>query len=169
LEGASYWLIRSAPLTIKEFLWAKFWSSLIPLLVVSEIMIVVSNYLLKATPFMMSLGIITVFIMTFGITSLGVGMGAMFPRFKHDNPAQIPSGFGGIVCMLVTLSFIGVVVLLEAWPVYKIFMSQNVGQKITLLIWMKIYISIFTALVVNFLAILLPIMIGTTRLMKQES
>jgi ABC-2 type transport system permease protein len=40
LEGAAFWIIRSAPLTISDFLWAKFWSSLLPLLVLAEILIV---------------------------------------------------------------------------------------------------------------------------------
>ena len=62
--------------------------------------------------------------MTFGITALGVGLGAVFPRFKHENVAQIPTGFGGIVYMLVTMLFIGSVILLEAWPVYRIFTSK---------------------------------------------
>ena len=57
---------------------------------------------------MMGLGIVTVFMMTFGITALGVGLGAVFPRFKHENVAQIPTGFGGIVYMLVTMLFIGI-------------------------------------------------------------
>jgi ABC-2 type transport system permease protein len=92
LEGASFWIIRSAPLSISTFLWAKFWSSLLPLLVLAEALIILSNTLLKVTPFMMELGIVTVFTMTFGITSLGVGLGAVFPRFKHENVAQIPDG-----------------------------------------------------------------------------
>ncbi len=76
----------------------------------AEVLIVLSNTLLKVTPFMMSLGIVTVFMMTFGITSLGVGLGAVFPKFKHENVAQIPTGFGGIVYMLMTMLFIGVVI-----------------------------------------------------------
>jgi ABC-2 type transport system permease protein len=88
LEGASFWIIRSAPLSISTFLWAKFWSSLLPLLVLAEALIILSNTLLKVTPFMMELGIVTVFTMTFGITSLGVGLGAVFPRFKHENVAH---------------------------------------------------------------------------------
>ncbi len=62
----------------------------------------------------MELGIVTVFTMTFGITSLGVGLSAVFPRFKHENVAQIPTGFGGIVYMLVTMLFIGAVIIIEA-------------------------------------------------------
>jgi len=51
----------------------------LPLLVLAEVLIVLSNILLKASPLMMAIGVVTVALMTFGITSLGVGMGAIFP------------------------------------------------------------------------------------------
>jgi len=168
LEGASFWIIRSAPLSVRHFLWAKFWSSLLPLLVLSEILIVLSNTLLKVTPFMMWLGIATVFVMTFGITALGVGLGAVFPKFKHENVAQIPTGFGGIVYMLLTMLFIGIVILLEAWPVYKIFMAQTVGFNLSITGWISIAISIVAVLAVNVLALFLPMKIGLERLKQRE-
>jgi ABC-2 type transport system permease protein len=168
LEGASFWIIRSAPLSIEDFLWAKFWSSLLPLLVLSEILIVLSNTLLKVTPFMMWLGIATVFVMTFGITALGVGLGAVFPKFKHENVAQIPTGFGGIVYMLLTMLFIGIVITLEAWPVYKIFMAQTAGYNVSIMGWISIAISIVAVLAVNALALYLPMKIGLERLKKRE-
>ncbi len=169
LEGASFWIIRSAPLSIKSFLLAKFWSSLLPLLVLSEMLIIVSNILLRVTPFMMILGVITVFIMTFGITALGVGLGSVFPKFKHENVAQIPTGFGGIVYMLLTMLFIGVVITFEAWPVYKIFMAQTMGSRITTRGWILITGSAAIVITVNILALILPIKIGITRLLDRET
>jgi ABC-2 type transport system permease protein len=168
LEGASFWFIRAAPLSLKEFLWAKFWSSLLPLLVLSEILIVLSNFLLNVTRLMMVLGIGTVFMMTFGITALGIGLGAVFPRFKHNNVAQIPTGFGGIVYMLLTMLFIGSVILLEAWPVYRIFMAQTTGSRISILAWVPIIASFLAVIVINVLAIVLPLKIGYARLLQTE-
>jgi len=169
LEGASFWIIRSAPLSLRAFLWAKFWSSLLPLMVLSEILIVLSNTLLKVTPFMMWLGIVTVFLMTFGITALGVGLGAVFPRFKHENVAQIPTGFGGIVYMLLTMMFIGVVVALEAWPVYRIFTAQTMGYQVGISGWVTIAVSIIVVLIVNIYALYLPMKIGLARLKQHET
>jgi ABC-2 type transport system permease protein len=168
LEGASFWIIRSAPLSINDFLWAKFWSSLLPLLILSEVLIVLSNTLLKVTPFMMALGIVTVFLMTFGITALGVGLGAAFPRFKHENVAQIPTGFGGIVYMLMTMLFIGTVIILEAWPVYRVFMASAFGGRIPPSGWLVIVVSVLLTLIVNVVAFLLPMKIGLKRLQERE-
>ena len=168
LEGAAFWIVRSAPLSLGDLLWAKFWSSLLPLLVLAEILIVLSNHLLKVTAFMMGLGIVTVFIMTLGITALGIGLGAVFPRFKHDNVAQIPTGFGGIVYMLVTMMFIGMVVTFEAWPVYRIFMAQTLGRQISITDWTAIAASFAVVIAVNILAVFLPMKIGLKRLSQRE-
>ncbi|HUI67701.1 MAG TPA: hypothetical protein VL087_05795 [Nitrospirota bacterium] len=168
LEGASFWIVRAAPISIRDFLWGKFWSSLLPLLVLAEVLIVLSNTLLKVTPFMMDLGIVTVLMMTFGITSLGVGLGAVFPKFKHENVAQIPTGFGGIVYMLMTMLFISVVIVLEAWPVYRIFTTQTFGGHISLPGWVIIAISFSMVVVVNILALFLPMKIGLNRLKQRE-
>jgi ABC-2 type transport system permease protein len=136
--------------------------------VLAEILIVLSNTLLKVTPFMMGLGIVTVFMMTFGITALGVGLGAVFPKFKHENVAQIPTGFGGIVYMLVTMLFIGAVITLEAWPVYRIFSAQTMGGCITPAVWLSITLSFLVVLAVNVLALILPMKIGVKRLLQRE-
>jgi ABC-2 type transport system permease protein len=168
LEGASFWIIRSAPISLRKFLWAKFWSSLLPLLVLSEALIVLSNMLLKVTPFMMVLGIATVFMMTFGITALGIGLGAVFPRFRYDNVAQIPTGFGGIVYMILTMLFIGTVILFEAWPVYKIIMAQAVGSRISVLGWISIASSFVFVFAVNIMALFLPLKVGVNRLLNHE-
>ncbi|HXY54987.1 MAG TPA: hypothetical protein VEM40_10000 [Nitrospirota bacterium] len=168
LEGASFWIIRAAPISIRDFLWAKFWSSLLPLLVLSEVLIILSNTLLKVTPFMMDLGIVTVFMMTFGITSLGVGLGAVFPKFKHENVAQIPTGFGGIVYMIIAMMFIGVVIVLEAWPVYRIFTVQTLGGRISLSGWAGIAVSFIMVVIVNIVALFLPMSMGMNRLKEGD-
>jgi ABC-2 type transport system permease protein len=168
LEGEAFWIIRSSPLPLRDFLWAKFWSSLLPLLVLAEVLTVLSNTLLTVTPFMMALGIVTVLLMTFGITALGVGLGAVFPRFKVENAAQIPTGFGGIVYMLLTMIFIGVVVTLEAWPVYRIFTAQTMGKHISPSGWFGIGFSFVLVLVINIAALFLPMEEGLKRLKQRE-
>ena len=168
LEGESFWIIRSSPLPLADFLWAKFWSSVLPLLVLGEVLIVLSNVLLRVSPFMMAIGVVTVGLMTFGIAGLGVGMGAMFPRFRYENVAQIPTGFGGITYMIVTMLFIGTVVTLEAWPIYRVFLSQSIGAGMGPGKWTGVIMAFLAVIAVNALAAVLPIQIGLKRLLDRE-
>ncbi len=168
LEGESFWIVRSSPLPLKDFLWAKFWSSVLPLLVLAEVLIVLSNILLKVSGIMMIIGVATVFLMTIGIAALGVGMGAAFPRFRYENVAQIPTGFGGIAYMIVTLLFIGAVITLEAWPVYRIFLAQSLGAGLGPAKWAWMALAFLLVIALIVLAVILPIKIGLKRLLDRE-
>lgn len=168
LEGESFWIVRSSPLPLKDFLWAKFWSSALPLLVLAEVLIVLSNILLKVSGLMMIIGVATVFLMTIGIAALGVGMGAAFPRFRYENVAQIPTGFGGIAYMIVTLLFIGAVITLEAWPVYRIFLAQSLGAGLGPAKWAWMALAFLLVIALIVLAVILPIKIGLKRLLDRE-
>ena len=51
-EGAAFWIIRTAPITYRDFLWSKFWSGLVPLLLMSLTLTVVANEFLAVAPFL---------------------------------------------------------------------------------------------------------------------
>ncbi len=51
-EGAAFWIIRTAPISLQDFLWSKFWTGLVPVLVLTEILIVAGNELLGVDPFL---------------------------------------------------------------------------------------------------------------------
>ncbi len=168
LEGESFWIVRSSPLPLKDFLWAKFWSSVLPLLVLSEVLIVVSNILLKVSGLMMSIGVATVFLMTIAIAALGIGMGAAFPRFRYENVAQIPTGFGGIAYMIVTMMFIGAVITLEAWPVYRIFLAQAMGAGMGPAKWAWVALTFVLVIALIVISVILPMKSGLKRLLDRE-
>ena len=123
---------------------------------------------MNATHFMIWLSAITIGCMTFGITSLGIGLGTYFPRFKVENVSQIATGFGGMIYMIAAVSFIGLVVILEARPVYLFFMSRLrslplTGEELT-----EIVVLLFIALVLNVIAFILPMKLGLRKLASLE-
>jgi ABC-2 type transport system permease protein len=118
LEGKAYWILQTAPIPLRSLLWSKFWINVVPLLLLGETLVFLSNLLLRVPPWMMMLSLVTVFLMTFGITAIGVGVGALYPKFGFDNAAEIPTSFGGVVCMIFSIGFIALVVMIEAWPIY---------------------------------------------------
>lgn len=169
IERQAFWLIKTSPLSLKKFLWSKFWMSLIPLLILAEILTVVTNYLLKVTDFMMGLSMVTIFFMTFSITSLGIGMGAIYPRFKHGNTAEISSGFGGLMYMIYAIGLIALTIVLEARPVYILFMHHFQKLSIPMWFYLEITVAIFLILLINFAATIFPIRYGLKHLDSMEN
>jgi len=168
MEGKSFWIIRSAPLELKGFVQTKFWMNFFFLFILAEILTIYSNYLLNATRFMMILSAVTIGLMTFGITSLGIGLGAYFPRFKVANVAQIPTGFGGVVYMILAMGFIGLIVILEARPVYILFMARLKMASLTFWEFLEIVLSFLGVGVINVLAFFLPLKFGMEKLSRIE-
>jgi ABC-2 type transport system permease protein len=168
VEGEAFWLIRSAPVSLDTFLWVKFWTYLVPLLVLSETLIVLTNKLLSVTPFMMGLSTITVFFMVFGITAMGVGLGAAYANFRLENLAQAATGFGGMLFMFLCVGFIGSVIILEAGPVYTIFMAKLRGEAIPLVHWIWIVVSFILVAAINLLAVFWPMRFGLQSLSRLE-
>ena len=58
-----------------------------PLLVVAVIITIFTNIMLRATPFMMSVSIVTIILLTLAIAALALGFGALYPQFETENAA----------------------------------------------------------------------------------
>ena len=168
LEGKSFWILRSSPLELRRLLWSKFWVSFFFLLIPAEILIITTDILMNATDFMIWLSAITIGCMTFGITSLGIGLGTYFPRFKVENVSQIATGFGGMIYMIAAVSFVGLVVILEARPVYLFFMSKLRSVPLTGGELTEILVLLSLALGLNVLAFILPMKYGLKKLTSLE-
>mgnify|MGYP005833915393 FL=1 len=168
IEGNSFWLIRSAPVRVQDFIWSKFWLYGAFLFVLAEALIICSNYLLQVDGFIMVLSCVTMAVMTGGIVSLSIGCGAVYPRFDVEHTAQIPTGFGGLLYMILAILFVGIVVILEAGPVYMVLMARFTGTALTDLQWLKIILAGAAVLIVNGLAFYLPLKIGIRALTAFE-
>lgn len=163
-EGNAFWIVQAAPLSLRTFLWVKFAVYYIPLLILAEILIVSSNVLLQVTPFMMALSVVTVFLMVPGVVAMGVGLGAAYPDFLSENPAQSVTSFGGLLFMLFTAGFIAAVIVLEAGPVYTFFMVELQGRTLTSFQWAWLVGSFSLVFFLCIIAVILPMRLGEKRL-----
>jgi ABC-2 type transport system permease protein len=167
-EGFSFWIMQSSPLSLRRMLWSKFFFYLGPLLLLGQILTIASNELLQVAPLMRWLAPITIFCMVFGITALGIGIGAAFPNFRAENLAKVATGFGGLLYMILAMSFIALVIVLEAGPVYTLFKSQIRQHPLSLFQWLYICGSFFLAMLVNVAAVWLPMRYGLRKLTTYE-
>jgi len=166
IESEAFWIIQAAPVSIKTFLWIKFFLYYIPLLIVSEILIIVSNILLGVTPFIMVLSIITMFCLVPAVVALAVGLGARYPDFKSENPALAATSFGGLLFMVCAFALIASVIILEAGPVYYTFMAQVHGRNLSVFHAFWLIISFSTAFILCVFAIYFPMRLGEKHLKK---
>jgi ABC-2 type transport system permease protein len=120
LEGKAFWILQSSPISLRALMWSKFWLISVPLLLLGALLVFFSNVLLQVQPWMMALSLITICLMTFGIAAIGVGCGAHYPNFNYENPAEIPTSFGGAVSMILSVAFIALIIMIEAWPIHQI-------------------------------------------------
>lgn len=168
LEGKSFWVMMSSPIDMKRLIWSKFWTSLIPLLVLAEFLVILSNTFLHVTQFMMVISTVTIFLITVAIVSMGIGIGAVYPRFRFEDVAQIHSGFGGLIYMVICVTFIGIVILLEAWPSYLIFMARLGRGSLSFFQWIEVTLCFCLTVLVILIAIFVPMKIGMRRLSRIE-
>jgi ABC-2 type transport system permease protein len=115
-EGAAFWIIRTAPITYRDFLWSKFWSGLVPLLMMSLTLTVVANEFLAVAPFLKIVTAAGITFMSFALVGLATGLGARYPRFSADNATQVAGSPGGVAFMIAAVSYVMSMVVLLGWP-----------------------------------------------------
>jgi len=116
LEGRRLWILGLAPFGLEKVLLQKFWMSCITATLVTVVLMVASSVMLhlpwqKVVFFALAIGL-----MSAALSGLAVGLGALFPNFKEDNPSKIVSGFGGTLCLVVSFLYIALFVALTALP-----------------------------------------------------
>jgi ABC-2 type transport system permease protein len=128
LEGRGWWVLRSAPVPLPTLWWSKFLIAFLPLAILGEALIVVTNRYLGVAPALTLVFMATLLFVIAAIVSLGLAFGAAYPRLDTANAAQIATGFGGVVYMVACLALITGVVALEAWPVARLFWHRLGGS-----------------------------------------
>ncbi len=164
MEREAFWLLKTAPLSMQTYLWVKFAVYWLPLAVLSQIVIVVTNLLLNATALMMTLSVLTVFCLIPGIVAMGIGLGAAYPDFKSENPTQSATSFGGLVFMILCVSLVGTVIVLEAGPVYRLLMADWKNRPLSSAEIIGAVCAFSVALALCVLAVIWPMRYGCRKL-----
>lgn len=116
LEGRQQWIIGLAPVPSTRIVWVKFLLSCLGTLMMSIPLALLSCLMLRADTFIVLLALVTVSVLSLGLSSLAVGLGALLPNFNEDNPSRIANGLGGTLNAIVSLIYIGLsLTLMGPW------------------------------------------------------
>lgn len=127
LEGRRFWILGLAPMSRGQLLFEKFWLNGTVSLMISLSLITISNLMLKVQFQLMIISELVVVLMSFSLTAICVGLGAALPNFKEDNPAQIVSGFGGTLALVLSLLYIATAVGALALP-FHLLVTEQISQ-----------------------------------------
>jgi ABC-2 type transport system permease protein len=97
-------------------LWSKFLFAFLAALVVTLPLILVSDYMLSLSPAALGHHAVATLFICLGVSGLSVGMGAIYPNWREENPSKIVSGLGGTLNLLLSIAFVALVVILTALP-----------------------------------------------------
>ena len=116
LEGRRLWIIGLAPIGLRKVLMQKFWSSCILSVSLTTTLMIVSSTMLHLPRTRVIFFAAAITVVGITLSGLAVGLGALFPNLKEDNPSKIVSGFGGTLCLVISFIYITCFVALVALP-----------------------------------------------------
>jgi ABC-2 type transport system permease protein len=163
-EGKAFWLIRTAPITLRSFLWNKFFVHFLPMLLITLVLIGISTYFLHVKAWMVWVSIATAFMLCASLTGLAVGMGAIYPDFDAENVSQVQTGMHGTYYMLLALFLILMTVALEAVPTAGMFLGEISDGSLVLRAKIIIGLFFFAVVSLNLLFLFIPMRLGATKL-----
>jgi hypothetical protein len=111
---------------MRDFLWSKFWTALVPVLLFTETLTIAANELLGVDPLLKLVAVAGIFLLSFALVGLATGLGARYPRFAAD-ATQAAGSYGGVMFMIAAVALIIAVIALLGWPASMYLISQT-GQ-----------------------------------------
>lgn len=168
VEGRMMWLLRSSPLDVRALFWSKYWVGTVPLLVVALPLIVVTNIVLQASPLILTLTTVSMVGITFALTAMALGLGALYPNYDTENVAEIPTSFGGLLFMMAAVIYLAGIVVLEGWPVY-LYLQANLASEGASVSVAPLALGLSGAALLTALAVWLPLMAGVKRVRSLDA
>src|SRR5208283_657534 len=117
IEGQAFWILKTAPFSIRKYVFYKFFLYALPLVIIGQAVAFISVKILKTDEFIRNMTIFSTFFITIAVAGAGVGFGAYFAKFNIKNAEEFITGAPGLIYMFATSIFIGGVLWLESGPV----------------------------------------------------
>ncbi len=160
LEGMSFWIIRTSPVNVKRILLSKFLFGFIPVTVILSTVVFITNMAIGSDNLLMFLSVCTMLILCISISGLGIGMGAVYPKFKYENIASISMSPGGMFFMLIAFAVILLTVSIEAWAFFQYKKAVLSNVPLNLIEKGQLFLAGTAIIALNFFTFYIPMKMG---------
>jgi ABC-2 type transport system permease protein len=128
LEGRTFWLLGLLPLNRARLVWGKFAFSACTCLLPCGFLIVTCDLILGIPIAFLLLHLLTISLVSIGLSGLSVGMGTFMPNFRENDPSKIAVGFGGTLNLVFGFLYILFVIGSVALPFHIFDARRDFGQ-----------------------------------------
>lgn len=160
MEGASLWIVQSAPISTRDFLRAKYSGWFLPVSVIATVIFTSGALAIGLEPLLIAATTINGLIITYGLISVAIGLGARFAQFDWDHSAQLTTSTGNLMYMLSGLALVSVSLIPAAVMFSAYVLLPNLFRD-ELHAAMLMGGTAVTIFLVNFSAARLALMLGT--------
>jgi ABC-2 type transport system permease protein len=165
LEGKRFWILGLSPITRKGLLLEKLFLSSFLFLLITESLMALLNHILKTDGLAFFFSQVFIAVMTITLTSVSIGLGAVYPVFSKEDTSSIVSSLGGTINAIISLLYVLFSVALVAIPVQMYILHRFPYRQ--LILYLVASISIFIA--VSLFCSLMPIIKGVRSLEEVEA
>jgi ABC-2 type transport system permease protein len=116
LEGRRVWILGLSPVGLHRVVLQKFWMSFLVSASITVILMIASALMLRLPWLRVVYFAVSICFMSAALSGLAVGLGALFPNFREENPSKIVSSFGGTLCLVISFVYNTAIVALLAMP-----------------------------------------------------
>ena len=114
-EGTMWWLLRAAPVRVRDIVFAKYWAATGPLALVAVGIVGLTSLLLGTAPIVMALSMAAVASLMFAQAALALFIGSIDPRFDAETAVNQTVTWQGIL-FLASAGILTMVVALSLAP-----------------------------------------------------
>jgi ABC-2 type transport system permease protein len=105
-EGKNYWILKSAPISSRRLIAAKFLVAYLPALVIGWVFMLVVS-LLQHTPLgVLIFGLIVVAVSITGVAGINLSFGIAGVNLTWEDPRRMNSGFSGCLSIIASLGYL---------------------------------------------------------------
>ncbi len=165
LEGRSFWIVGSSPMSLRWFFWEKFCAAFFIFFLIAEAQAIISSFMLDLSGMMMALTFSGILFMSVSLTCLSVGMGAIYPSFEESDPGKIASTAGGAIDIIFSLLYVAAMIIIIALPTHRYTLYLIKGG---IFPKTEIFISLALIVVLNLAVSAFPIKYGIKSLVNRD-
>lgn len=165
LEGRRYWIIGMVPMSRDTILFGKLAVAFVSSMLISELLIGISSIMLSMPAIFSLVHAVSMLGICLGLSGMAVGLGALYPNFREDNPSKIISGFGGTLNLVLNLLFVVACVSVQVVPFFMMYGRRSLGMDQFRL---QLTISMGVVAALSLAACIIPMWLGLRAIRKLE-